>query len=387
MHGRGYVKEGHKVAATYIATEFEHFGLRPFQLDYFQSFPLTVNTFPGKVDLRIDGKKLIPGVDFLVDPSSPGLKGRHNVLLLNIDSLLRKSFHWVKELKQTEHVVAVDMTGYDQLADEDKNSLDHLIDVLKYSIELKVPAYIQLSDDKLTWGISRRQSPRPTFYVMKQSVGDNMESVRFNISNHLFKERSQNVIGLIEGKRTDSTIMITAHYDHLGRLGKKTYFPGANDNASGVAMLLNLARHYSLSEKPKYNMLFVAFGGEEAGLVGSEYYIKRPLHPLNKVKLLINLDMVGTGDDGITVVNGKVYLKLFDQLTSLNDDLLPEINARGSACNSDHCFFDREGIRTFFIYTLGGIQAYHDINDRSNTLPLTEYEDLFVLLTRFLASL
>src|SRR6201999_64747 len=81
---------------------------------------------------------------------------------------------------------------------------------------------------------------------------------------------SQNVIGYVKGKdNPDSFIVFTAHYDHLGQMGKKVYFPGANDNASGVAMLLSLARYYSKPEhKPKCSIVFIAFGGEEVALLG-----------------------------------------------------------------------------------------------------------------------
>jgi aminopeptidase YwaD len=66
---------------------------------------------------------------------------------------------------------------------------------------------------------------------------------------------------------------------------------------------------------------------------------------------------------------------------------LKQIKIRGEACNSDHCLFHQKGVPCFFIYTLGGIQAYHDIYDRAETLPLTEYEDYFKLLVSFIKSL
>ena len=143
--------------------------------------------------------------------------------------------------------------------------------------------------------------------------------------------------------------------------------------------------HFSFFGKPKFSLLFIAFGGEEAGLVGSQYYVNRPVYPLSKVKFAVNLDIVGTGEEGITIVNGKIYKKEFDRLVELNnkEHLLSDIKSRGTACNSDHCSFDQHEVPAFFIYTRGGIQAYHDINDRSTTLPLTEFEDLFKLVRDF----
>ena len=133
----------------------------------------------------------------------------------------------------------------------------------------------------------------------------------------------------------------------------------------------------------------MAFAAEEIGLIGSKYFTDHPLFPLKKIKFLLNFDLAGTGDDGIQVVNGKNYQQKFDLLTKLNDQdkLLKQIKIRGEACNSDHCMFHNKGVPCFFIYTLGGIQAYHDIYDRAETLPLTEYQDYFTLLVRFISNL
>jgi Zn-dependent M28 family amino/carboxypeptidase len=196
------------------------------------------------------------------------------------------------------------------------------------------------------------------------------------------------VIGYIEGSKKDSLLVFTAHYDHLGMMGKETMFPGANDNASGVSILLNLIKHFSTT-KPEYTLVFIAFAGEEIGLIGSSYFTSHPVFPLNKIKFLINFDLAGTGDDGIQIVNGKVHQEKFDLITKLNeqDKLLKQIKIRGEACNSDHCMFHTKGVPCFFIYTLGGIQAYHDIYDRAETLPLTEYEDYFKLLLNFISKI
>ncbi len=192
----------------------------------------------------------------------------------------------------------------------------------------------------------------------------------------------------MEGESTDSLIVFIGHYDHLGAMGENTYFPGANDNASGIAMMLNLAKYYS-ENKPEFNTAFIAFGAEEVGLLGSRHFTEHPLFELDKIKFLINFDLAGTGDDGIQVVNGSVYRDKFDRLRTINDemDLLPQIKIRGEACNSDHCFFHRKNVPLFYIYTLGGIKAYHDIYDVAATLPLTEFEDYFILITEFVESL
>ena len=95
--------------------------------------------------------------------------------------------------------------------------------------------------------------------------------------------------------------------------------------------------------------------------------------------------MVGTGDDGIKVVNGAVIPKEFNLLSGINDKMkyLPSVNKRGEAAISDHYFFYKKGVKSFFIYTLGGIGEYHNIYDKSKTLPLTKYNELFKLIIDF----
>ena len=167
-------------------------------------------------------------------------------------------------------------------------------------------------------------------------------------------------------------------------MGQDTYFPGANDNASGVSLLLNLAKHYSKNPQP-YTIVFICFSGEEAGLIGSKFFSEHPLIPLEKIRFLINLDLAGTGDEGITVVNASVFTKEFEWMKTINKEqnYFPQIKSRGKAANSDHYWFTEKGVPSFFIYALGGIKAYHDVDDRSETLPLTEYDDLFQLIVRF----
>ncbi len=198
-----------------------------------------------------------------------------------------------------------------------------------------------------------------------------------------------NVAGYIEGRtKSDSFVVFTAHYDHLGQMGASVYFPGANDNASGTAMMLDLAKYYS-ENTPDYSIAFIAFTGEEVGLLGSEYYVLHPLFPLSNIRFLVNLDLVGTGDDGIKVVNGAVIEKEFNLLTRINDEkkYLKAIEKRGEAAISDHYPFYAKGVKSFYIYTLGGISEYHNILDKAGTLPLTKYNELFRLLIDFVKTL
>ena len=88
-------------------------------------------------------------------------------------------------------------------------------------------------------------------------------------------------------------------------------------------------------------------------------------------------------------MNGSVFEKEFNKLIGLNDakKYLTQVKVRGKAANSDHYYFTEKGVPAFFIYTMGGIKAYHDVYDKPETLPLTEFQDLFRLLTDFVKTL
>jgi len=124
------------------------------------------------------------------------------------------------------------------------------------------------------------------------------------------------------------------------------------------------------------------FSGEEAGLMGSKYYASNPLFPLEKIKVLFNTDLVGTGEDGINVAEGTVFKKEFTRLDSINSlkKYLVKINACVPAANSDQSPFYDKGVKALFILTLGNYKEYHNNYDKADGLPLSRFEELFSLL-------
>ncbi|MFN3405126.1 MAG: M28 family metallopeptidase [Cytophagaceae bacterium] len=382
FHGRGPEFGGERKAAEYIKTKFQSFGLQPLDTSWFQTFRFNINTFPGKLSLKINGKKLSPGKDYIVNCISGGGKGKLKVLYIDstyIWNVNKRNSFMAMPLKKI--AVFYNEKDYSKLAQDNKDVFDKMHEAA---------CVIELQNNKLTACHSQNVYSNPYFDVLASSVPKDLKTVSFRLDQQFVKGyTSQNVIGYIEGKtKPDSVVVITAHYDHLGRMGKDTYFPGANDNASGVSMLFELARHY-VSNPPPNTMVFIAFGGEEAGLVGSKYYTQHPLFSLKRIKLLINLDLLGTGDEGMMVVNGTLHDREFKLLDSLNNSygLLPAIKKRGPAANSDHYWFSEKGVPAFFFYTMGGIKAYHDIFDRPETLPLTKFAEVHKLITLLVNSL
>ena len=342
--GRGYTKNGMDKAADFIQSEFRSFGLQPLDGEKFkQPFQFAVNTFPGKMDLSINNKKLIPGKDFIIHQASVGVKAT---------TIL-----------------------------EQKDSINFLAASSRILVTV---------EDKLTWSVAQKVNDYTQVFVKKSALNETPKTIVVDIENTFVPNfRAANICGVVKGKiKPDSIILITAHYDHLGGMGKDTYFPGANDNGSGISFLLSLAKYYAKNPQ-KYTIAFICFAGEEAGILGSKYFTENPLIPLSNIRFLINVDMVGTGETGATVVNATQYPKEFEALKKINEEgkFLVKINPRGKAANSDHYFFTEKGVPAFFLYTQGGIAAYHDVFDKAETLPFTVYENLFKLFVGFNKSL
>jgi aminopeptidase YwaD len=381
MGGRGYVDQGDKKAAEFLSKEFKKIGLQAFKGSYFQHFNFDINTFPGKVVLKDDFKTLVTGKDYIVNPISGSGKGSYPVKYL--DTLVftdaRVRYRFLSEdnscfvfVYETRHYQKITELGVEYL-----NKIH------------EAACIIELEDLKLTASLSGNQFSNPFFKVKKEAFNTKTKSISFELDAKLLKNyQSQNVIGYIKGKtKPDSMIIISAHYDHLGRMGSKTYFPGANDNASGVSMLLELARYYAKPEnQPDHTIFFMAFGAEEAGLIGSKYFTEHPYFFLTRIRFMINLDLLGTGDNGMMVVNATINPSEFSLLEDINKrkNYLPAIKKRGEAANSDHYFFSERDVPAFFFYTLGGISAYHDVYDRPQTLPLTKFKEVFLLITDFI---
>lgn len=345
-YGRGYLNNGLDVAAKIITEQLKRFKAEPlFSTGYYQWFDFDVNTFPNNVGVKINGKLLKPGIDYVLNPESGSIKGKFT-------------------LKQTDSITYK-------------------------ATDAPIPIILSLKR-KLMFSVATHSLAVCEIELLNKNQYKDIRTIELNIeSKVLTKYINKNICAYIAGKQNNDTcIYITAHYDHLGGLGKKTFFPGANDNASGVSMAINFVKYYS-EHPPKYKTVFVFFAGEEAGLLGSKHFVEKGGVDLKAIKFLINFDLLGTGDDGIMVTNGAVLTREFDALSKINAEkkYVKELKKRGKAQNSDHYWFTEKGVPAYFIYTLGGIKAYHDVDDIEKTLPLTDYGDVFRLVRDFIAQL
>lgn len=387
FHGRGYVHNGDKVAGDYLEQEFKKLGALPVKKTYRQYYHHDVNTFPDSMRVTINGKNLIPGVDFIVDENSGSCNKNYDTIIL-LETNDQLSDEKLKFIVRRNCVVIWDIHELDLKVKED---LDKYREIFQnaYGMAEYVPVII-LTSHKLTWSVGHKEFPQPIIQCVYDNFPkDSIDKISLNIKNKfIYKYQSSNVLGVIKAKKKSKKkkyLVFSAHYDHLGRMGDKTIFPGANDNASGTTMLLCLMEYYKNNPPKDFNVLFIAFSGEEAGLLGSEKYVSDPLIPLNKIAFVMNMDIMGTGDEGITVVNATKHEKEFQLLEKINSEnnYLAKVKKRGPTSNSDHYWFDKNGVKAFFIYTMGGIQAYHDVFDKYATLPLTKFDEIQKMLIEF----
>ncbi len=373
--GRGY-DEGDKKAANFILRQMQQIGLQSVKGSYFQYFPLSINTITDSIGLRLDDRPMVPGDDYLVLLSSPSIEGKFELLYLPADSSGNLSLIMNPSVYKDKFVVT------------DLNP-----QAFRARFPFRSKGVIYLKDKNFFWHISdgREVSGRVEIYLRKEKYSTDYQFINIHLKTR-FQDPyiTQNVMGMVRGsKYPERYIFLTAHYDHLGRMGKRTFFPGGHDNASGTATVLDLARYY-VKHPPEYSMVFLLFSGEEAGLLGSFYYVNHPLIPLSQIRFVLNLDLMGAGSKGITVVNGSVYSKEFKKLKRINRcrHLLYQVKARGKAANSDHYPFSEKGVPSFFFYTMGSESAaYHAPRDDASNVHFTDYDDIFKLITTFVKKL
>ncbi|MFY0602658.1 MAG: M28 family peptidase [Flavobacteriaceae bacterium] len=183
-----------------------------------------------------------------------------------------------------------------------------------------------------------------------------------------------NIIGYIDNKASH-TVIIGAHYDHLGyggdgslyRDSMKAIHNGADDNASGVAVMLDLARKLK-SKNTNNNYLFMAFSGEEMGLLGSNYFVKNPTIDTKSVSYMINMDMVGKlKKDSTLAVYGTGTSPIFKQVLNAHNSHFKLIQKESGTGPSDHTSFYLADIPVLHFFT-GQHEDYHKPSDDSEKL-------------------
>jgi aminopeptidase YwaD len=401
LEGRRTGSPGEFVAMNYIAEQFKQMGLQPKGNEgYFQPFDIN------------EGKQITPATHFSINKNE--LKIDEDFFPFTFSPTLSIEAFPAIALQEPDMPWFIDLK--DILAENKENNQFILDDwIYKQATELKKRGasaliFYNSSDieDNLKFDPKNKQElvKIPVIYVKKNAAkkyfGDPSASIEIKLKTEIGEKKrtGHNVIGYINNG-APTTVILGAHYDHLGygedgnsmlRTGERLIHNGADDNASGTAALIELARLIKNSGKKDLknnNYLFITFSGEEMGLYGSKYFVENPTVDLGNVNYMINMDMVGRLNDSTKslTIGGFGTSPEWGSLIKLNDKKSPftiKIDSSGTG-PSDHTSFYRKEIPVLFFFT-GLHSDYHkptDDYDKINYLgELTIVKYIYSLLEK-----
>jgi hypothetical protein len=372
LFGRGSGTPHEENAALFVAEEFRKAGLSPYLSEdqsfihpfYFQNYHYFPSLFRlndkgysyGRDFGSVSGSSISDTIKLGIVSASGEFSREHNedytgkAVLLN----LRGSRRWNRDLYE-----------------EDINRIKHLIHKGAAAL-LIYNAGNETFRDKLFNADSVPDFPVPVVYL-SEALGREAEELEdavceLSVIMNKNRKQSRNVMGFLD-KGATQTIVIGAHYDHVGISGRDSAYignpgihNGADDNASGTAVLMELARWAALQPDLKYNILFIAFGAEELGLYGSKHFCNSPEFNETNIAWMLNLDMVGRFD-----WNMKKQLFILglgssrdwnNHLEHINREGLSVKRIKGGPAFSDHHPFIQKGIPVIY-FTTGLHNEYH----------------------------
>ncbi len=382
LQGRGTGTSGEKLAADFIAGQMKKIGLTPKGSNgYFQSFTINGDTKVSKAILSINGLLLeYPTVFYPLSSSGSGLVKNSQIVDVGfgIHNDKRKDYTNFESgnIALVNYSVPGGYHPHSEYADYINPYKKALIAqkfgasaVLFYNTDPNLP------NPNVELFRTNDVAEIPLLFIDNTIAGQILEGGVFQaqIDLELYREKitGQNVIGFIDNK-ADYHIIICAHYDHLGfgeygslHKGENAIHYGADDNASGTAGLLELARFLKRKGPKNNNYLFIAFSGEELGLLGSKYFVKSELFEPKKANYVLNMDMIGrlNNEDKTLIINGVGTSSQWGvNLNGINIDGIKIKTSLSGVGPSDHTSFYLEGIPVLHFFT-GLHNDYHKPSD------------------------
>ena len=360
LQGREFPSEGKKIAAQYIAQEFEKADLEPInegEYPYFQKIPVRFQNH-GSTRIYVDEESVPRRNNFsfastgplsdsltlklifkgTVEPDEITVSG-NDIMIHLVEKDIEAAVEKIEVISEKTDIEYFAVT----LLSQRKNG--RLINAESRALQPQYPeSLFGINSGEPDWLYSHLPDTDQTLNVLMIGEGlfeklygekkglmninlrrfarnnGAMESTTSELTMALSYEvetkvkHDRNVIGYFEGTDLkDEFVIVCGHYDHLGERGDDIYY-GADDNASGTAGVMELARMFSRAREQgatfRRSIVFIAFGAEETGLNGSSYYVANPLFPLGQTNLLINMDMIGRSDVPAGK-RGRVYVRAF----------------------------------------------------------------------------
>jgi Zn-dependent M28 family amino/carboxypeptidase len=420
LEGRETGKRGQKMAAAFIKAHFEELGLSgPVNGNYFQPVIL-YSSVPGNIYIKVNQRKFLNFEEIFYYGSATS-QGEVNSPVIFVSKGTKEDFDQVNVEGKTVLV---------NLQPEDNFQVVHLARLKKAKMVLVYPEteedFLTLRDQftsDFSTGVLSLKKPQHNpstsgLFIVSPSVASqimNLSAEKLktiteqSVSKNLLKKvkpgnfayrtgmevqtlKSENVLGYLEGTdKKDELIVITAHYDHIGKLksGEGDLINnGADDDGSGTVAVMELAKAFAKAKLegngPRRSILFLTVTGEEKGLLGSDYYTQFPVFPLANTIVNLNIDMVGRRDEQHEKSTPYVYLIGSDKLSLRLHHLSESINKANHKLlfdytyndqnhpdrlyyRSDHWNFAKNNIPVIFYFD-GIHEDYHKPSDEINKI-------------------
>ncbi|MCX7762033.1 MAG: M20/M25/M40 family metallo-hydrolase [Candidatus Kryptonium sp.] len=414
FQGRKSGTPGGERASEWIAEKFKEFGLIPFgdKGTYFQNFKILATQDKASKLTLINGRKgktkYSLGDDFTILTNSGSGKVKSKVVFVGYGiSAPEKGRDDYANVDVKGKIVLLLAGGPEDEEGkfETESSRGYKI---KKAFEKGASAVFYVQGDRPIRGgaiTEEYYTPQlPAFWISRKIVDDifyntgiSFDALRAEIN---FRERSfeidkvfeieakvekldgwtKNVVGLLPGNDENlknEYIIVGAHMDHNGVDAEGFIYPGADDNASGTCLVMELARSMIANgEKPKRSIIFVLFAAEEQGLLGSKYFASHLPVPEENIVAMFNFDMVGRGNGNINIAGTENFPEIWDIMKGFfPENKLKNLGKFRAGANSDHYPFQERGIPAFFFISAGQHPEYHrtdDTNDKIQPFVLGE---------------
>lgn len=389
LEGREAGTDGEEKAAIYVADQFAMIGLEPKGTDgFFQSFDFVNGKNYGDNQFIVDGEARV--IDDQYFPLNYSANGSATGPLVDAGFGIKATDLGYDDFEGKEidgAVLVISVSSPDGIHPHSKYLAYHsLKDRVRTAASLGAAAVIFTNSDPTASDPSKRYTEKmareeiPVIFSSQDITGSEA-TVKVELLED--ERQAMNVVGFIDNQ-SETTAIFGAHFDHLGygksggslyRGDQESIHNGADDNASGTAMLIELARSIKESQLTNSNFLFIAFSGEEKGLLGANYYTKNPTIDLNSANYMINMDMVGRLDttDYALAINGAGTSPAWKEIIeSQTIEPLQVATSDSGVGPSDHTSFYLAEMPVLHFFT-GTHENYHKPTDDE---PLINYDGM-----------
>ena len=362
-------------------------GGTPEQLAYMQHYNFPLNAQRGPVVLAVDGDTLVNTINYTLKEFSPTFHGELEVYRLDDKYVHPDKFLQFFEGKDfSKKAVVLSWDVFTQTMYTYPG-----IEVYKtWFLPLQnVGALICRTEGELLPYFKSRNhfnTPMPVF-IADASFPLDAKKVSIDVDAQMIDNDAHNIIAYIEGsKHPEKHFVLACHYDHLGICGPDNIFYGANDNASGTAMVLNLMRYFKANQ-PECSIVFTFFDAEENNLLGSFFYADNPLLPLEDIVYFVELDMIGDNGNNIYCQisdAGEAGLECLNSLNSAMEKPFAKLDRHPMDDYADHYPFGLKGVPAIYIELDGDTNKnYHSPRDTFENFSADNYDRMFELVKSF----